>query len=188
MNARDKILNNIRRWKPEFAVRDAGYPVGDQHVSIDNFKNAIQANGGDVFEAHDLSAIESFIASQYAPGTKVVSNIVGATMSIHAGRSSSEMNTVDVCVLKAELGVAENGALWLPEKNMIDRCLPFITQHLIVLINKEDIVSDMHEAYRKITLGGYGVFIAGPSKTADIEQSLVIGAHGARSHTVFLLP
>ena len=34
---------------------------------------------------------------------------------------------------------------------------------------------------------GYGVFISGPSKTADIEQSLVIGAHGAGSLTIFIL-
>jgi L-lactate dehydrogenase complex protein LldG len=47
----------------------------------------------------------------------------------------------------------------------------------------------MHQAYERLQGREYnfGVFIAGPSKTADIEQSLVLGAHGARTMTVFLV-
>jgi L-lactate dehydrogenase complex protein LldG len=47
----------------------------------------------------------------------------------------------------------------------------------------------MHEACARVAAGPkeYGLFIAGPSKTADIEQALVIGAHGARSCTVFVV-
>ena len=47
----------------------------------------------------------------------------------------------------------------------------------------------MHHAYDRIAQAEYpfGLFLAGPSKTADIEQSLVLGAHGSRSMTVFLL-
>jgi L-lactate dehydrogenase complex protein LldG len=51
------------------------------------------------------------------------------------------------------------------------------------------IVSTRHHAYQEINTfeEGFGVFLAGPSKTADIEQSQVIGAHGARSLLVYLL-
>ena len=70
-----------------------------------------------------------------------------------------------------------------------ERVLPFITQHLVLIVNKADILPTLHEAYE--TIGqqqyGYGTFIAGPSKTADIEQSLVLGAHGSRSLWVFLM-
>lgn len=46
----------------------------------------------------------------------------------------------------------------------------------------------MLDAYPHIqnTEYGYGVFTVGPSKTADTKQSLVIGAHGARSLTIFI--
>nr|WP_256534367.1 LUD domain-containing protein [Lewinella sp. JB7] len=98
------------------------------------------------------------------------------------------MAGVDVTVLRARLGVAENGAMWVSETEAVHRVLPFITQHLVLVVRTSDLVGTMHEAYRRIDVAetGFGVFIAGPSKTADIEQSLVIGAHGPRSLTVCL--
>ena len=100
-----------------------------------------------------------------------------------------DLETVELAVVKGEVGAVENAAIWVSEKNLLHRVLPFITQHLIIILEKANLVPNMHEAYRKIdiTQSGYGVFIAGPSKTADIEQSLVIGAHGSRSLTVFLI-
>ena len=85
--------------------------------------------------------------------------------------------------------VLENGAMWISEKQMSNRLLPFICQHLVIVLSPETIVNTMHEAYQQIdaAANGFGVFIAGPSKTADIEQNLVIGAHGARSLRVYLV-
>lgn len=187
MNARDKILNNVKRSKPAFAPHAVSDHLEYRDHSIDNFKDAVKTNGGQVFEVNDLAEIGTYIFSHFPKDTNIASNLVNATIRIDINTHRSELNLVEVSVLKAEVGVAENAALWLPERNMMNRSLPFITQHLIIVINKKDIVGDMYQAYKKINLDDYGVFIAGPSKTADIEQSLVIGAHGARTHTVFLL-
>jgi L-lactate dehydrogenase complex protein LldG len=83
--------------------------------------------------------------------------------------------------------VAENGSIWVTDRAVRHRALFFIVQHLALVIPAHSIVHNMHQAYDRLELGGaeFGVFIAGPSKTADIEQSLVIGAHGPRSLTVF---
>lgn len=96
-----------------------------------------------------------------------------------------ELENVELAILPAYFAVAENGACWLTEALLPERVLPFITQHLILIVNKADVLPTMHEAYKNIGQQhyGYGAFIAGPSKTADIEQSLVLGAHGARSIT-----
>ena len=91
--------------------------------------------------------------------------------------------------MRGEFAVAENGAVWLTDARLKHRATLFITQHLALVVPRNEIVNNMHEAYQRLQFSGrgYGLFLSGPSKTADIEQSLVIGAHGARSLTVFLL-
>jgi L-lactate dehydrogenase complex protein LldG len=104
------------------------------------------------------------------------------------GDNGRQLETVDLAIIKGQLGVAENGAVWVTDTELQVRALPFIAQHLAIVLKRSEIVPTMHDAYRIIggPDAGFGVFIAGPSKTADIEQSLVLGAHGAKSLTVFL--
>ncbi|HPE09518.1 MAG TPA: LUD domain-containing protein, partial [Saprospiraceae bacterium] len=96
---------------------------------------------------------------------------------------------IGLLITTSDLGVAENGAIWLDESKVPDRILPFIAENLVVILSGDAIVHNMHHAYDKLgeAAVGFGVFIAGPSKTADIEQSLVLGAHGARTMTVFIV-
>lgn len=95
---------------------------------------------------------------------------------------------VDVLIAPAWFGVAENGAVWLDESVVPIRAGLWLAQHLVVLLPIGEIVDNMHQAYERLGQGlgasGFGCFIAGPSKTADIEQLLVIGAHGPRSLTI----
>ncbi|RYF87556.1 MAG: lactate utilization protein B/C, partial [Chitinophagaceae bacterium] len=104
-------------------------------------------------------------------------------------QTATELESVDTAFIEGTLGVAENGSVWIFESQFVNRLLPFICQHLVIILDANKIVQDMHEAYRTLDVAkeGYGLFLAGPSKTADIEQSLVIGAHGARSTTVYLV-
>ena len=100
-----------------------------------------------------------------------------------------ELDSVDLLICRGTLGVAENGAVWLTESQMGHRAAPFLTEYLVLILNEDQIVATMHDAYERIGIAeeGFGLFIAGPSKTADIEQSLVIGAHGPRRHTVLIV-
>jgi L-lactate dehydrogenase complex protein LldG len=118
----------------------------------------------------------------------IASSLLPPTLAIDQQTPTAVLADVDLAVLAAEFGIAENGSVWLPEANMLHRALPTVTQHLALVLDQRQLVATMHQAYARLPNGpgGYGLFIAGPSKTADIEQSLVIGAHGARSLVVLV--
>ena len=102
--------------------------------------------------------------------------------------SAADLNGTDVGIIQGEVGVAENGCIWIPQ-TMKERAVCFISEELVILLSKSNVVNNMHEAYKRIKMTnyGYGVFISGPSKTADIEQALVMGAQAARGVTVILI-
>ena len=100
-----------------------------------------------------------------------------------------DLEAVDVLEIDGMFGVAENGAIWLSDQFLPNRVAPFICQHLVIYVAKSEVVATLHEAYERLdgNYADFGLFLSGPSKTADIEQSLVIGAHGARSLTIVLI-
>ena len=100
-----------------------------------------------------------------------------------------ELESLDWVIARGEFAVAENGAIWIDGNTLPHRVMLFIAQYMAIVVPKEHVVHNMHEAYDRIgdPRGGFGVFVSGPSKTADIEQSLVLGAQGCRKLQVFLV-
>lgn len=100
-----------------------------------------------------------------------------------------DLESVDFTVYHSDLAVAENGAAWISDDRIRHRVVFFIAQHLILIVNRSNIVNNLYEAYSRVSMlqPGFNCFISGPSKTADIEQSLVIGAHGCRSMQMYVL-
>lgn len=156
------------------------------------FVEVLEAIGGRAFIVSGWDRIASIIKESYGLQHRIVSGckeLAGIAEVKEKYDDPHRLENVDLAILEAHFGVAENGACWITEDRMIERALPFITQNLALVIHKKDIVPHMHAAYERIgaTDHGFGTFIAGPSKTADIEQSLVLGAHGPCSMTVFLI-
>lgn len=156
------------------------------------FKEVVTGIGAQVYEAESPESITGVIKNNFELQGRIISNLpelssIAETLTFNSEPQSFE--DLELAVLKGDFGVAENGAIWLTESIMGVRVLPFICQRLILIINKKDIVPMMSHAYERIGRSDYpyGTFIAGPSKTADIEQSLVLGAHGARSLGVILI-
>jgi L-lactate dehydrogenase complex protein LldG len=128
----------------------------------------------------------------YANAVKVASLVPGVpsrNIDLNMIQDPHELDGVEVAVIPGEFGVAENGAVWVTGEALAPhRAIFVIAQHLILVVPAGQIVDNLHQAYQRIHWrpNSFGIFISGPSKTADIEQSLVLGAHGARSCTVIL--
>lgn len=191
MSSREAILEAIAKNKPQATALPELLSFPSDEDLVAKYTQSVTLNGGTAIEVTSLDEVKAYIQENFLEDLQVVSLIeeVPGTLEISAITDPHDLETVELAVVKGEVGAVENAAIWVSEKNLAHRVLPFITQHLIIILDKSNLVPNMHEAYRRIdvTQTGYGVFIAGPSKTADIEQSLVIGAHGSRSLTVFLI-
>lgn len=198
MSSRAAILARIASNKPQPVAKPDLLVLEDnnlqQHGSLDQFSAVTKGIGAEVRIISNLSEVNTFIKVEFAANQRVISAIPellglaeDSTLLINA--MPHELKNVNLAIIRAEFGIAENGALWVTADQMVIRALPFITQHLAIIVNADDIVHDLHAAYLR-TSGSdhsFASFIAGPSKTADIEQSLVLGAHGSRSLLIFVL-
>ena len=147
--------------------------------------------GGKVIELKPGQDINKLIMELYPDAKEIASNlpeITIATRNPDTIGSPQALNGTDVGVIKGLFGVAENACVWVPQA-MEEKAVCFISENLVILLKKTEIVNNMHEAYKRIQFNdyGYGTFISGPSKTADIAQVLVMGAQAARSATVVLV-
>ncbi|WP_419767908.1 LutC/YkgG family protein [Arcobacter sp.] len=188
MSSRDEILNAI---KSNNVVKDEILPEYDHfgitfENKLEKYAQVIKTVGGESIIT-TKEKLDETIKDLYKDELgQVYSNVEFCSLSnfdANAQDDAHNLKDIDLAIVKGNFAVAENGAVWLKDENNRHRSLYFIAQNIIIVVNKNDIVNNMHEAYTKIEFenSGYGVFVSGPSKTADIEQSLVIGAHGPKS-------
>jgi len=199
MSSRESILNAVKANQPENQAlpdkEQLGYAnnTTDQAKLKEKFITTLTNIGGKAEMVKNINEARIYIQNLTNQGkrnvtaTHILNDMLEPVNPNLADAQSFE--NVNYAVIQAGLAVAENGAIWVIENDLKVRALPFICQHLVAIINTNAIVPDMHCAYEQIGDQNYGfaAFIAGPSKTADIEQSLVLGAHGPRSMTVLVV-
>ena len=195
MNAREKILSKLRQQ--ELPVPPLPGPDGPWITYADKaaqFSAVLATVGGQAVRvASQKEALAHLATLPVMVKAKRVASFLPdvdrANVDMNLVTDPHTLEDVDVTLVQGQFGVAENAAVWIQENSATLRASLFICQHLVILLPERDLVDNMHQAYERIgRFGpGFGVFVSGPSKTADIEQSLVIGAHGARSATLYLL-
>ena len=187
MTSKELILKNI---KENNIVKEVPLPNYDNfgikyEDKFQTFATMIESVGGKALVI-DKKDLDKTIKELYPDEKQIASNVDFCTIGNFDANEQEDVHTlkdIDLAVVKGNFAVAENGAIWMKDEDNRHRALYFIVQNIVIVIDEKDILNNMHEAYQKLNFdnSGYGVFISGPSKTADIEQSLVIGAHGPKS-------
>ena len=194
MSSKELILEKIKQNQPSSIseLPSLTFLGLDAFDILEKYKTTLRSIGGDFVEVSNYQDIIDFVKQNYTVGKRMITTIPElskiATMN-WLNVYPHLLENVELTLVKAHFGVAENSALWVTDDILGQRVSVFIPQYLAIVVNKKDIVATMHQAYDRIGNQeyGFGTFIAGPSKTADIEQSLVLGAHGARGLMVFLM-
>jgi len=194
MNSRGSILEKVKQNQPSVVseLPNLTFLGLDTFDILEKYKTVLKSIGGDFAEVKDYDAVIDFVKKNYAADKRMITTIPELTEIATLDWFNDDPHTlgdVELTLVKAHFGVAENSALWVTDDILGQRVAAFIPQYLAIIVNKKDLVATMHQAYNRIGNQEYsfGTFIAGPSKTADIEQSLVLGAHGARGLIVFLM-
>ena len=192
-STKEHIMKSIRENTPGRLFPYPSIPDFPQSSKpmLDEFKENLVIGAGTWYDVTNKKEIVSLIKRLH-PDAKV---ICSATPEVKGNKDLSriidphELADVDVGVIRAHFGVAENGMVWLTESMMHLNALGFLSQHLVILLDPNRIVRDMYEAYFRIELqkDNYGCFMLGPSATADIGAYMVRGAQGARTLTVLFI-
>jgi L-lactate dehydrogenase complex protein LldG len=187
---------NQSNLKPDLSVLES--TALSQLDLINRFEKGLASVTGELIysdSGNSIDILKCDIAQLINQGMQVISLVGGIEGNQLMPTKPHELKHIDYAIIQARFAVAENGAIWVDSEQLngintqTHRVLPFICENLIMVLNKDNIVATMHDAPAKMQLniGDFGTFIAGPSKTADIEQALVVGAHGAFSLKVYLI-
>ncbi|MGE3315643.1 MAG: lactate utilization protein C [Planctomycetaceae bacterium] len=195
MTSKDDILKSIRAQRvPPAELPSLDGPWIEYPDRVAQFAALLESVGGKCVRIPDFESINSHLARmpEYTGAKKIVScvaNVGAPNVEISSLETPHELDDVDFAIVSGEFGVCENGAVWVTDQGLRHRAIYFLAQHLAMVLPADALVDNMHQAYQKLKFSEprFGAFLCGPSKTADIEQSLVIGAHGPRSMCVFLI-
>lgn len=197
MSARENILKRLRdntRETYDMPAMNGLNPITFANPVAEFVAKTTTTAGARILEMKDGDNLNDLVRQAYPDAKIIASNLtdVDAQLNPDTVDDARELMTADVGVVEGTIGVAENACIWIPQQTK-EKSVCFAVQQLVIVLRRDAIVNNMHEAYSRIADSNdyfkkypFGTFISGPSKTADIESALVYGAQAARGVTVVL--
>ena len=190
---KEDFLNKLRKnTHVQYDMPDMKIDGIQYEDTLQQFIDMTKTVGGHVIEAKEGEDFNEIVKKAYPEAKVFASNLPEITIAEKnpdTVAEANDLNGTDVGIVRGQVGVAENGCVWIPQ-TMKEKAILFISEYLVIFLEKKNVVNNMHEAYARIEMDpkyNFGTFISGPSKTADIEQALVMGAQAARGVTVVLI-
>jgi L-lactate dehydrogenase complex protein LldG len=190
---KEDLFEKLRKnTKAQFDMPDMNIQGITYEDTVAQFVKMTETVGGKVLEARKTDDLNQIIRNLYPEARVFASNLPFiniAQKNPDTVSAADELNGTDVGIVQGTVGVAENACVWIPQ-TMREKAVCFISEYLVIVLDRQNIVDNMHQAYSLIKMDpayNFGTFISGPSKTADIEQALVMGAQAARGVTVLIL-
>jgi L-lactate dehydrogenase complex protein LldG len=199
VSARERILARVRNAVSHSVGAPPPFEPAPRRADFAAFGEKLALAGGEPlgpYPVTELSARVAELCRRWSGKGRVLASdaallrlAAGPWAPIPSDAAPHSFADVDVAIFCGTLGVAENGAVGLDGREARPRVLPVLCERLILLLDVRMLVPDMHAALRGLPESAFAhhhfTFIAGPSKTADIEGTLVLGAHGPRALAVF---
>ena len=111
-----------------------------------------------------------------------------------SGYSPATLEQCDAAITGCDALIAQTGSVLVTSQSAGGRTLSVLPPHHVVVARRSQMVPDLASALQVIrklyapNWPSFISFITGPSRTGDIERILVLGAHGPKKLTIFLVP
>jgi L-lactate dehydrogenase complex protein LldG len=155
------------------------------------FCESIARMAGVVVTDH-VPDLDLFLRAKF-PDAKVICSTIpkyAGTMKPASLNHWPEASTIDLCVVRSPMAVAETGSILLSDFELQVNTIAFLAHDLVVLLDPKQIVANIHDAYDHphFKQRQYSVLMTGPSGSGDISGIVVHPAQGVKTLTILFSP
>jgi L-lactate dehydrogenase complex protein LldG len=213
MSARDAILGRIRTAlageadcvAPNYELwPDGSWPATEDLLV--RFANELQRVQGESRRCKSLAEAQRFLQElhrdlgrpravfvDYPNCRDLIHGVEGACL-LDPGMDRTQLSAIPLSIMPAAFLLADTGTAVVMPRNHAERLLCFLPDVSVLIAEGRSVVAHMSHVWETITkqasdpaMRGEMLLVTGPSRTADIEKKLVLGAHGPRRLIVILI-